>query len=145
MLDAVRRIDFDARKLLREYRFIIALSVFAYLFYLLLLALVDINSVGQRVGKETVIKNSYLVDIYSTNSLPLEQGNVVEGTTPAITHYRNLHLLTFNNGKYYLFRELDTSTCKPREVFVVEESQNIHLVIRQISPINTSCEEEDDS
>jgi len=141
LFEAVRILDNKARERLRAYRFIIGLSIVAYLFYLLLLALLDINSIGKSVGKDTVLRNSYLVDVYSTISLPLDQGEILQNNSPALIRYSNLHLLTYNNGKYFLYRELNPANCRPAKVYIVEESQFTYFAIGNISPINTPCDE----
>jgi len=43
---------------------------------------------------------------------------------------------TYNNGKYYLFKELDLVACKPKEVFIVSDSNNVSIDMKNSSITN---------
>ena len=114
-------------------------SILIYFSYLLLLSLVDINKTGQVEGKEVVLTSSYAVEVFSKDFLPIGVARVVSETTPVLKQYSGLRLLMFNNGKYYLFRELDPVTCKPSQVFIIPDTPDIHLTLSSILPIDRPC------
>lgn len=119
--------------------YVLAFSILIYFSYLLLLSFVDINKTGEAEGKEIVLTSSYAVEVFSQDFLPIGTAKVVSNTTPVLMQYSGLRLLTFNNGKYYLFRELDPVTCKPSQVFVIQDTPDIHLALSSIAPIDGPC------
>lgn len=141
LFDAVLKLESQARKLRVNFKVALAFSLGVYLFYLLLLSFVDINKTGQNVGRNAVLKRSHAIEVYSTDSLPLGSGETVPGTAPGLIHYSGLRLLTSNNGKYYLFREVNPLTCKPAQVFIVDESPSVHFVLGDVAPVDQACAE----
>jgi len=77
------------------------------------------------------LMNSRTVTVYSREMLPL--GITPTANTlnqqPSLFEYKDLFLLTHNNGKYYLFRELDIATCKPKQIFIVADNDLISVNI----------------
>lgn len=124
-------------------RFLIVSFVGLYFLYLLLGAFVEIKNSGYRDGQTTIFGRSQAVEILSKETLPMDDGQVLLGTTPGAIQYRGLRLLTYNNGKYYLFRDIDPVTCKPAQVYVIESSPNIHIILSDFVPIDTPCAEKD--
>ena len=120
-------------------RYVLAFSILIYFSYLLLLSFVDINKTGESEGKEVVLTSSYAVEVFSQEFLPIGTAKVVSNTTPVLMQYSGLRLLTFNNGKYYLFRELDPVTCKPSKVFVIQDTPEIQLALSAIAPVDGPC------
>jgi len=141
LFDAILKLESQARKLRVNFKAMLVFSLGVYLFYLLLLSFVDINKTGQNVGRNAVLKRSHAIEVYSTDSLPLGPGEAVPGTAPGLIHYSGLRLLTSNNGKYYLFREVDALTCKPAQVFIVDESPSVHFILGDVAPFDAPCEE----
>lgn len=119
--------------------YVLAFSISIYFSYLLLLSFVDINNAGQVEGKEVVLTSSYAVEVFSRDLLPIGAWKVVSNTTPTLKQYSGLRLLMFNNGKYYLFRDLDPVTCKPAQVFIIPDTPDIHLALSSIVPIDAPC------
>ena len=115
---------------------IILIAIFIYFLYL---SFIDLYTQGQDVGSRTLISQSYSVEIYSNDELPLGPASVLQNKIPSIFHYEGLKLLTYNNEKYYLFREVNPETCKPEKVFIVDNSENVHVVMGEILPVEGPC------
>lgn len=83
--------------------------------------------VGESSGRARVLESALQVEILAANPLDLGDATV----RPAISNtgaselyvYTDLKLLIYNNGKYYLFRDIDPATCKPLQVYIVDEKQ----------------------
>jgi hypothetical protein len=139
LIDAANKIVSRFGRLRSAISYIAVFTIIVIFSYVLLQAFVDINRSGQFEGKEVVLSSSYAVQVYSKDYLPLGPPKVITNTTSTLMEYNGLRLLTFNNGKYYLFRDIDPVTCKPSQVFVVTDSPNIVLVFSAIAPIDTPC------
>lgn len=57
--------------------------------------------------------------------------------------YKGFHLLVFNNGKYYLFNEIDPNTCKPLKVYVIDSSHLVQINLQSSTPVVSQCENEE--
>jgi hypothetical protein len=99
----------------------------------------NLNASGQYQGRVTVLTSSYAVEVYSKDYLPLGSPQVIPNTTPTLMHYVGLRLLTFNNGKYYLFRDVDPITCRPSQVFIISDNPDVNLTVSPIAPIEAPC------
>jgi len=119
--------------------YVLVFSLIIYFSYLLLLSFIDINKIGEVEGKEIVLTSSYAVEVYSRDLLPIGAAKNVAKTTPTLMQYSGLRLLTFNNGKYYLFRDLDPVTCKPAQVFIIPDTPEIQVALGAIAPIEGPC------
>lgn len=118
--------------------YLLLFSLAIYFAYLLILTLLDIRASGQQEGKDIVFSDTYAIEVYSKDQLPLGRPTVFSSRSPALFEYSGLRLLTFNNGKYYLFREIDPDTCKPSQVFIVPDSQEILIVLRDGDTMDTN-------
>jgi len=136
---AVKDIAGQAYPIWQRIRYFLILLLGLYFFYLLLLSFIDIKGLGLRNGQQAVLEKSQIVEVFSKNNLPLGHGQVVPDTSPPIFQYSGLKLLTFNNGKYYLFRDVDPLTCKPAQVFIVDDSPDVSLVLGDLPPIHAPC------
>jgi len=139
IVDAVKNIGWPTKDLRKSIKSALVFSLAIYFLYLLLVAFIDINQTGQAVGRDTVLTKSYAIEIYSKEILPLDPGQVASNTSSSLVQYDGLRLLTYNNGKYYLFRDVDPVTCKPSQVFIINDSQGTYFVLGDISPIDAPC------
>jgi len=137
--DAVKNIGLPIKNLRSNIKSALVLSLAIYFLYLLLVAFIDINKTGQLIGRDTVLTKSHAIEIYSKESLPLGSGQIISNTSPPLIHYTGLRLLTNNNGKYYLFRDVDPVTCKPSQVFIINDSPGTYFVLGDISRIHAPC------
>jgi len=114
---------------------IISLIILTYVAYLFIKPY--INSSGLSDGENFIIKNTSPVVIISKT--PQLTGQLVSGSESTGYLYKNLRLLKYINGKYYLFQE-DTyqSTCNLGEVFVIREDQLLQITLMPISELSCS-------
>jgi hypothetical protein len=138
IFDTVKNIVSQIRRL-SGIGYVLAFSIIIYFSYLLLLSFIDINRTGQVEGKNIVLTSSYAVEVFSRDFLPIGTAKVLSNTAPTLMQYSGLRLLTFNNGKYYLFRDLDPVTCKPSQVFIIPDTPEIHITLSAIVPIDVPC------
>ena len=131
----------QVQKLPGEFKRIVAFVLLMYFIYILFDLSTDINVSGQEQGRATVLTSSYAVEVYSKSYLPLGAAQVVPNTTSTLLHYDGLRLLTFNNGKYYLFRDIDPITCRPAQVFIISDNPDVHLAVSSVTPIDAPCAE----
>ena len=77
------------------------------------------------------LMNSRAITVYSSDMLPLGTTLTAIETNQQdpLFEYTGLYLLTRNNGKYYLFRELDAATCRPKQIYIVADSDLISVNI----------------
>lgn len=132
-------ITLRAQNLPERFKSVIAFVLIMYFIYILLDLSTNLNSSGQDQGRATVLTRSYAVEVYSKDYLPLGPLQVMPNTTPALLHYSGLRLLTFNNGKYYLFRDVDPITCRPLQVFIISDNPDVHLTVSPIAPVDAPC------
>ena len=135
LVGLLHRITAKAKQLPRGSKTALAIVFSLYLIYMLLDISAEMIRSGQYQGKATVSTKSYAVEIYSKSLLPLGSPQVIAG----LFRYEGLRLLTFNNGKYYLFRDVDQVTCKPSQVFIISDNPDIHLAVSAVAPLNTPC------
>jgi hypothetical protein len=79
---------------------------------------------GETDGKTAMLENATLVELVSAKPMMpesvIKQSDDLNGVHYI---YKGFRLLTFNNGKYYLFKEINPLTCKPRQVYVIDADQ----------------------
>lgn len=104
------------------------------LFFLLLVSLVVftlqfVYGFGQINAKIYIEQFSKSVEIISATPLPLDENNLLPVISSGKEYYiyKGLHLLTINEGKYYLYRNLDPASKKPVKVYVIEENQSMQV------------------
>jgi hypothetical protein len=139
LIEAINKLFLGIKRLWSGISYLLALAIIVLFSYILLQAFIDINKTGQIEGKDVVFSSSYAVQIFSKDYLPLGSPKAVSNLTTSLKEYDGLRLLRFNNGKYYLFRDIDPYTCKPSQVFVITDSPDIILVLSTIAPIDIPC------
>lgn len=117
-------------------------AFFVFLFVLLVIStLYAVQQYGGWVGKNNVLQFSSQVELVSGIPLALENGELplekIGGHDYFI--YKGLHLLTVNDGKYYLFKEVDYTTCKPSKVYVVERREALQINLLPAVPLVDQC------
>lgn len=78
---------------------------------------------GLMNGKDTLLERSMQVDLITDKPVMSEPTTSVTGSDGIYYVYKGFRLLQVNNGKYYLFKEIDPATCKPRQVYIVNADQ----------------------
>lgn len=132
-------ITVKAQNLPRRFKSVLTFVLIIYLIYILLDLSTNLNASGQEQGRITVLTRSYAVEVFSKEYLALGSPEIMSNTTPTLMHYRGLRLLTFNNGKYYLFRDVDPVTCRPAQVFIISDNADVHLTVSPITPVEAPC------
>lgn len=98
------------------------------------------NQTGYSQGNSAVFNRSMQVELVSETPLNLGSPQLISSQgQPTAFVYEDFRLLTHNNGKYYLFKEIDPATCKPAEVFIVDDSRLIQTNLKSTLPITTTC------
>lgn len=139
LFDATRTLRMSFTRLPRNIQNLIAVAVMLYLVYFLMQATIEFSDSGLREGQQTVLRRSYAVEVYSTIGIPLGLVQTPSRSEDGLYHYPDLWLLTHNNGKYYLFREIDPKSCKPEQVFVVPDVESIYVVVKERTPVRPAC------
>ncbi len=117
-------------------------AFFVFLFVLLVIStLYAVQQYGGWVGKNNVLQFSSQVELASDIPLALENGKLPPEKIGEHDYfiYKGLHLLTVNDGKYYLFKEIDFTTCKPSKVYVVERREALQINLLPAVPLVDQC------
>ncbi len=91
---------------------------------------------------EYIMENSQSITIYSKDLLPLKTPSIinVSNERSPLYEYTDFYLLTYNNGKYYFFREFDLENCKPKQVYIIKDNDTISVNIENNStPLQCSA------
>lgn len=98
---------------------------------------------GKLNGQLAVLESASIVELASLSPLPLDNGSKLTsqlgGQSDQYYIYEGYRLLTFNNGKYYLFREIDSSTCKPVKVYIVGTGQGLQVNLSAAESLKDQC------
>lgn len=101
------------------------------------------TEVGTEVGRKIVTEEGLKLDLVSDTPLHLGSSKTVLTTTISDTeslfYYQDLRLLTFNNGRYFVFNRLDSATCQPESVYVVDEDQLVQVRIETAPALLPEC------
>lgn len=86
---------------------------------------------GGNTAAYYMLTNSYPVTVYSKDLLSLGTPSVVSSSDnkSSLYEFTGLYLLTYNSGKYYFFKELDLTTCKPKDVYIASDNDLIGINI----------------
>jgi hypothetical protein len=98
-----------------------------------------VRQIGEIDGKAALLEKSMFVDLISTMPVLSETVNVVTGQEGTFYIYKGFRLLHINNGKYYLFKEIDSVTCKPRQVYIVNSDQFKQVNLTPATSLKNSC------
>jgi hypothetical protein len=94
---------------------------------------------GELSGLINVVRNSAEVDVSSESHLHLQNE---DANNQSYYLYKDLQMLTFNNNKYYFFNSIDSVTCKPLEIFVLDSSSLIQVDIKKAVSLDDKCSKE---
>jgi hypothetical protein len=77
--------------------------------------------VGGKLGRENVLHPETQVDITSKFELNLGIPDIISSSGKEIVYqYNGLKLLTVNERRYFLFREVDSITSRPKAVYIID-------------------------
>jgi hypothetical protein len=123
------------------------LLLFGFFLFCMLIVLGDsfryVRTIGENNGKQYILNNANTLDILSVNSLPLDGQRIMvsQSAEENIKYYSydNFRLLTLNNDKYYLFKEIDPLTCKPKQVYIIDASAIQQVVLQPAESLAGVC------
>lgn len=127
------------------------LSLLASLAFISVLAIENtlqfVEGSGRLNGQAMVLERASQVELISTTPMALDDDNLAATVSSGQDYYvyKGLHLLTFNNGKYYLFKEIDQVTCKPLKVYVIGAEQNIQVNLLPAISLSDQCQKDKSS
>lgn len=84
---------------------------------------------GQQEGRRSVAHPIHAVTVMSKEPLILSTAISPTTTISNVLVYANLSLITYNEQRYFVFRELDPVTCRPREVFAIAEGATLGVQV----------------
>jgi hypothetical protein len=100
-----------------------------------------VYKIGEDNGRQMILEYSPQVELIAKEPIPLDETNFVTRATPnGLYQYQGFYLLTSNNGKYYLFRDIDRKTCKPVKVYIVESSSNTQVNFLPPTSLADQCD-----
>jgi hypothetical protein len=111
------------------------------LIVLVTLTLMVVNWSGEVIGKTQVLEHSARVELVTNVPMALDDSNLI-ASQPDVENlyiYKGFHLLTFNAGKYYLFKEVDPVTCKPVKVYVIDSVQSLQVNLLPAVSLADQC------
>jgi hypothetical protein len=88
------------------------------------------RDIGASAGTRAVDNAQVVSRIITTMPLDIPNMSIItDNNGTQYYSYTGLRLLTFNNGKYYIFSDIDTKICKPYKVYVIDENIVIKVEI----------------
>lgn len=111
---------------------------------LVILTLQFVSGFGRLNGQLHILQDSAQVELISTSPKALDDNNLspVQSSGKDYYIYKGFHLSTFNNGKYYLFKEIDPFTCKPLKVYVINAEQNLQVNLLPATSLASHCQKD---
>lgn len=129
----------DARLSIQIFIFtVICFAVFLFFSY----ALTVVSDFGEHVGQVFVLENSSKVELVSASPLALDDNTLAPSKASGQDTYiyQGFRLLTFNEGKYYLFKEIDPISCKPLKVYIIPAEKDIQINLSTAEDITGKCQ-----
>jgi hypothetical protein len=85
-----------------------------------------------------VLNRSPVLELVSSSPMALDNAIIVTSQVAdqqiQYYDYKGFHLLTFNEGRYYFFKDIDPITCKPSQVYVIDADRSIQ--VRLFPPVS---------
>lgn len=104
-----------------------------------------IHDVGFSMGRDVVIGEGTHVRIVSEQPLFLQSSTVISQTVTTASGnlyvYPGLRLLTYNGGNYFLFQDIDPTTCAPDEVFIINRAAIVEVGLSPSASLDEVCGE----
>lgn len=139
-------LDFSKITMSRETKlsfFVLFWTFVAFVGMFLILGLMTFtDSAGRNAGRKTILENAQTVELVSAIPLALDDNNLapVGASGQAYYIYTGFHLLTFNSGKYYLFKEIDPVTCKPLKVYIIDSEKDLQVNLSVAQSLVDQCQ-----
>jgi len=115
----------------KEYRLSVLLILSSItlfcVFSILFGGLKSIRTIGEKYGRRAVLTASPQVVLVTNSPLTVLRPNNTTASEHDVYIYENLNLLSVNDGNYFFFQQIDSSSCKPKEVIVVKENEVVSV------------------
>jgi hypothetical protein len=100
-----------------------------------------VKNSGEESGRIMVLEKAAQVELISSTPMPLDADNLLPELSSGQDYYvyQGFHLLTVNNDKYYLFKEIDSITCKPAKVYVIEARETLQVNLLPAVSLADQC------
>jgi hypothetical protein len=116
---------------------LIAISQFIII---ILISQTLLYSFGEYNGKIRVMQSTMAVDITTTTPINIENLQIATNSNnEKFYSYKGMRLLIYNNGKYFLFQDIDPSTCKPKMVYIINEKDITLLNLYKADNVISVC------
>ena len=101
-----------------------------------------VKNSGGESGRIAVLEKAAQVELISSTPMPLDENNLSSVPLNGQDYYvyQGFHLLTANNGNYYIFKEIDPVTCKPIKVYVVEARESVQVIFLPAVSLADQCQ-----
>lgn len=101
-----------------------------------------VEGLGQLNGQNIVLEKAAQVELVFKSPMDLDDNNLLSVQSNGRDYYiyKGFHLLTVNNGRYYLFSELDPITCKPTKVYVIEAGLTLQINLLPAVSLENQCQ-----
>ena len=103
-----------------------------------------VHDQGFGNGQFMVLEKATRVELVSAIPMTLDNVNVVTAQIGQNENqyyiYSGFHLLTVNNGQYYLFKEIDPVICKPLKVYVIDANQYKQVNLLVAESLSSQCQ-----
>jgi hypothetical protein len=127
--------DDDSKEIKNKKAFTINffISLFFALAIVLILnqGLIIIKSQGSQNGKDVVLQRSPEITLVSNTSFDLDKISKKPSDDSNVHVYGKYRLLSVNNGYYFVFNQIDKKTCKPKDVYILDEEKIIQTSLRE--------------
>jgi hypothetical protein len=118
--------------------------VFIFSLFLLMIAITfssvlsSIYQQGYTNGNKNLLGKSQRIQIQSSSPIYMDNQLVILQSGEKY-FFDDFFLLVLNKGKYYLFKELDPNTCKPSQVYIIDESKIDQVILSPAEDLSDQC------
>jgi len=123
------------------------LFVIIYICSVLLVILLGVQRVlallydqGIKEGNKDVTRNGTQVELISDKPLVLGTPSLISTTDNSTLYlYQGFRLLTYNDNRYYVFENVDSNTCRPESVYIVDRGQLVQVNLSSVPALMPNC------
>ena len=77
---------------------------------------------GAMIGRRTITQQPTLITFMAKDPLILSTILTPSTMLNNVLVYEDMRLITYNKGRFFVFRDLEPGTCRPQDVFTIPES-----------------------
>ncbi|MBI9050815.1 MAG: hypothetical protein JEZ00_15450 [Anaerolineaceae bacterium] len=100
------------------------------------------TNIGAITGEYYLLNNANIVELHSMSPHTINDRKIINSGSNRDSYYvyEGFRLLTINNGKYYLFKELNPETCKPERVYIIDEASVDQVILSPAEDLTNICQ-----